>query len=92
MANSNPYQARAAKRSKAAQRTGSPEDLQMAVWDAISVAVEIVRNPNADAATRLRAVHAVTQAAGAYTKVYEAVELDARLRAVEDEQAKGASL
>ena len=91
MANANPHQARAAKQRKAAQRAGSPDDLQMVVWHAVSAAAEIVRDPNADAATRLRAVHAVTQAAGAYAKVYEAVEVDARLRAIEEAQANEAA-
>lgn len=87
MANANPHQARTAKKRIAVQRAGSPDDLRTVVWEAISAAVALVRDQDVTADVRLRAVHAITQAAGAYTKLVELTEFDARLRAVEDAQA-----
>ena len=87
MANSNPHQARAGKRRAAVQRAGSPDDLRAIVWTAILAARDIVADAATDPAERLRAVHAISQAAGNYLRLVEATEFDARLRAVEDARA-----
>jgi hypothetical protein len=84
MANADPHQARAARKRRRAEKAGSPADLQALVWRAITAASEVVADPATDTSTRLRAVHAVTQAAASYTKLIEAVEFDARLRAIEE--------
>lgn len=84
MANSNPHQARAAKRQRTGKKAGSAEDLRTVVWEAIGAAVDLIRDPSTNPDTRLRAVHAVTQATGSYLKIYEATEIDARLRTIEE--------
>ena len=83
MANADPHKARAAKKQKALQRAGSPDELLAIVWRAIETASGIVEDPAGDAATRLRAVHAITQSVGSYTRLLEATEFEARLRALE---------
>ncbi len=88
MANPDPHAARAAKRRKAVRKAGSPDDLRAVVWEAVSAASAIVRDPDTAPELRLRAVHAITQAAGAYAKVYEATEFHARLRAIEEAREK----
>lgn len=85
MANSNPYKARAAKRQKKIQRAGGIDDLRDKVWEALEAASDIVSDITMEAALRLRAVHAVTQAATSYTKVLDATEFEARLQALEEE-------
>lgn len=84
MANANPHQARAAKKRIAADKAGSTDELRVLVWKAIRAASEIVADADVDAGTRLRAVHGVTQSAGAYVKLVEATEFECRLRALEE--------
>ena len=88
MANSDPHQARAARKRRRAEKAGNPADLQIIVWRAITAASEIVADPSTDTATRLRAIHAVSQSAGSYTKLIELVEFEARLRSIEDAREK----
>lgn len=54
-----------------------------AVWRAIVKASTLLDDPDAKPDVTLRAVHALTQASGAYAKLLDAAEFDARLRAVE---------
>ncbi len=88
MANADPHQARAARKRRAMEKAGSPADLQILVWRAITAASEIVADPSTDTPTRLRAVHAVSQSAGSYLKLIELVEFESRLRAIEDARKK----
>ena len=88
MANANPHQARAAKKRIAIEKAGSPADLQSLLWKAITAASEIVADSSSDVATRLRGIHAISQAAGSYTKLVELVEFEARLRAIEEAREK----
>lgn len=78
--NRDPHAARAARKQKA---VGTIDDLREQVWHAIEAAAAVLHDPEADPTLRLRGVHAVTQAAGAYTKVLEACEFEARLRDLE---------
>lgn len=85
MANNDPHQARAAKKRNAVVRkAGTPEQLQALVWKAITVASGLVGDAANDPATRLKAVHALTQAAGAYVKLTAATDFEARLLAIEE--------
>lgn len=91
MANPNPVAARRAKRAarqSAASAAGTVGDLQVKLWRALSAADEILADRASDPALRLRALHALTQASGAYLKVLETGELEARLRAVEAQHGK----
>ena len=90
MPNPNPHHARAAKRKS--RLPGDIADVQRVVWDAVVAASDIVADPGADTLVRLRAVHAVTQAAGAYLRVVEASEFEARLSALEAHQSGLAAL
>lgn len=60
-----------------------------ALNDAIAAAHELLTTD--DAAMRLRAAHAISQLAGSYVKVYEAVELESRLAAIESNMIDTAS-
>jgi hypothetical protein len=88
MANPNPHKARRAKRAKA-KPPGTINDVKARVWTAIEAAAEILAASDTDPALRLRAVHAVTQAAGSYTKILESAEFEARLRALEEKLTDG---
>jgi hypothetical protein len=82
MANPNPYQARMARAEKR-KRTlhGSIPELRERVWKAVKAAEGLLSHD--DPSVRLRAVHAITQAAASYVRVAEAVELDARVERLE---------
>ena len=90
MPNPNPHHARAAKHKT--RLPGDVADVRRVVWDAVVAASDVVADPDVDALVRLRAVHAVTQAAGAYLKVVEASEFEARLTALEAQQSQLVSL
>lgn len=83
MANPNPVRARQAKRATRAAKAGDIADVRLKLWQAVEAAADALADD--DLAVRLRAVHATTQAAMAYTKVLEAAEFEARLAAVEKE-------
>lgn len=65
-------------------RRGKPGDLsalKRELWHAIMAATELL--DHADAQTRLRAIHATSQAAAAYRAVYADSDLEARITALE---------
>lgn len=74
-----------AKRGRTA-KPGTVTDLRRRLWQAVEAATDIVTDPEADAALRLRAVHGLTQASGSYLKLVEADEFEARLAALEARQ------
>lgn len=81
MPNPNPHKARQAKKAK--QRAGTIQDVQEKVWTAILTAEQVLTKEGADDTLRLRAVHAITQAAASYVKITETGELEARLAELE---------
>lgn len=86
MANADPAKARQARRTKrqaAAETAGTVSDLRLKLWRALAVATDMLDDPGSDAASKLKALHALTQASGVYLKVVEVGELEARLNALE---------
>lgn len=84
--NPNPYQARQARIERKQHALQPTRD---AMDEALSACRECLRDD--DPALRLRAAHAISQLAGAFMKLYEAVEIESRLAALEQataEQAK----
>lgn len=79
-----PHLARMARR---ARKAGSIADVRRKMWQAIICAEAVLFNDGSDAATLLRAVHAITQASTAYARIIETGELEARLAALEAEYA-----
>lgn len=74
-----PLQARLARKAQ-----GKPRNLQAVaekLWRALETAEALLEESQPE--LRLKAVHAVTQAAAAYARVYETGELEARLEALE---------
>lgn len=82
MPNPNPHKARRAKKDKRLG-VGTINDVKGKVWKAILAAEEVLDNNSAEDALKLRAVHAITQAAASYTKIVETGELEARLEELE---------
>lgn len=71
-------------------RAGSLDALKRRVWGAILAAEDLLEH--SDAQTRLRAVHAVSQAAATYRSIYADADMDARLAALEaaaEQRAEG---
>lgn len=62
---------------------GSLDDLARELWYAILTASELLEDD--DKAIRLKAVHAVQQAAGQYRSLWETMELSGRVAALEIE-------
>jgi len=87
MSNPNPLPARQAKK-----RRGKPGDLaalQRLVWAALLEADAVLqRTQGANPELCLKAVHAVSQCAGQYTKLLEVGELEARITALEAGQKR----
>ena len=84
MANSNPYQARKArKKRRKIRKLGDLGDARRKLWQAITVAEQLLLDDQTDDQTALRAIHAITQATTAYVKLVEAGEFEARLEALE---------
>ena len=82
----NTAPARKAKKTKAqerAERAGTIDELRRVVWAAIERVDAIVQDENADSALTLKGTHALVQAAGAYVKITDAGEFEARLSAIE---------
>ena len=85
--NENPHHARRAKRKNRLDG-GDIQDLRRVLWSAVQKAATLLHDEGLDPAIQLRAVHAVTQAAGSYTKVLEACEFEARLKVLEERLTK----
>ena len=80
MANPSPHAARLAK--KRARKPGQLPQLLRLLWQALLEAQAIL-DEAAEAELRLRAIHAISQAAGQYAKLLEIGELEARIAALE---------
>ena len=79
-----PHEARVAKKRHARLRkSGTIADMQRELWRAILCAKDVLLEPSTDAATTLKAVHAITSASTAYAKLVEVGELEARLAEIE---------
>lgn len=83
MANPNPFHARLAKR----KRAGDLSAAQAKLWRAIRKAEAVMASAGNPELT-LRAIHALSQAVGQYTRVIETGELSARLEALEQAQQR----
>ena len=70
------------------RENGTVTDVQRALWQGIRDADLILRQSHDDA-VRLRAVHAITTAAGVYVKVIEAADFEDRLAALERAVRRG---
>lgn len=79
MANPNPSKARAARRQKA--KVGTLKDVVGMLWEALETARGLLQDD--DSHTRLKAIHALSQTASSYARVYEVGELEARIEALE---------
>ena len=87
MANPNPSKARRAKRAKRlmkAEAAGTVNDLRRKLWRAMAAADDVLADKKAEPTLKLKALHALTQASGAYLKIVEVGELEARLAVVEE--------
>ena len=80
MANNNPWHGRYAKRQ--IRKPGDLEDLKKKLWRALCAA-EAVLDEAEEPELALKAVHAVSQTAGQYAKLFEIGEVEARLAALE---------
>jgi hypothetical protein len=82
MANPNPVEARLARKRRRTQ-AGTIRDLTRVLWRAIQRLDEHLADADRD--LDLKAVHALSQIAGAYTRAVEVGEIEARLEAVEQQ-------
>jgi hypothetical protein len=80
MPNPNPHRARLARKS--ARKPGDLRGLQRKLWGAILHCEDVLEAADTPE-LRLRAIHAMSQATGAYVRVLEVGELEARLTALE---------
>ncbi len=78
MANPNPRKAREAKAEK---RRAALAPVLDSLHQAVNTATALLDSP--EEATRLKAVHAVSQAAVSYARVYEVGELEERFEEIE---------
>lgn len=78
-----PHLARLAKRRR--KKTGDLADMRSALWRAVEIAEGAMLDAaeNEDGPAALKAVHALTQASGAYARLVEVGEMEARLAEVE---------
>lgn len=72
------------------RKPGDMQALAAKLWGALEAAERLLEH--ADPAIQLRAVHAISQAAGSYARVYEVGELEARLNALEQASADSGSV
>ncbi|HEX9950444.1 MAG TPA: hypothetical protein VGB53_01635 [Rubricoccaceae bacterium] len=79
---------KAQNRRAAAAATGTLDDVKLKLWTAIERVDGLMTD--ADTQTVLKATHALVQACGAYTKVLEVGEIEARLAGVEARLAESA--
>ena len=77
--NADPTKARLAKKRK--RKPGNMQAVAGKLWAALEAAEELLAED--DPHLRLKAVHALSQVAGSYAKVYEVGELEARTQALE---------
>jgi hypothetical protein len=84
--NPNPHQAR---RARAERKQSALMHVRTALDESITAAREILNND--DDNLRLRAAHAISQISASYVRLYEAVEMESRLDAIEQRMAETAS-
>jgi hypothetical protein len=65
------------------QGPGDLEALRRKVWGAVLEAEGLLMRPRASMATKLRAIHALTQVALAYQRIVQGSELEERIRRLE---------
>ena len=65
------------------RKAGDLEALKREVWHAILAAADMLDDPDAEMADRLRAANAVASLAGVYRSVYADADLLPRLEAIE---------
>jgi hypothetical protein len=83
--NPNPAEARKAKRARRRGKPGTLEDARVLLWRALTRAGELLEEE--DPAYALKAVHAISQGAAAYARIVEVGELEARIAALEGQDA-----
>ena len=79
--NADPTKARQAKRRKKLSQPGTLEDARALLWKALQRAGDILDTD--DDTMSLKAIHAISQGAAAYSRIVEVGELEARLSALE---------
>jgi hypothetical protein len=65
------------------RRQGSLSQLQSALWAAVSEATEMIEHPRSPKYLKLRAISALSTAAGVYIKLLEVSDLEKRLTRIE---------
>lgn len=80
MANANPYKARLGKKRLA--KAGTLDDVTRLLWRGLCEARGVLFRAEDDE-LKLRAIHAISQAAGQYTRLLEVGELESRVEALE---------
>ncbi len=83
MANPNPDPLKARMGKKKRQRTGDLQAIRRKLWIAILHAEDTLEQAE-EPELRLKAVHALSQCCGQYSKLLEIGELEARLAAIEE--------
>lgn len=78
--NANPYKGRLSKKRRG--KSGNLDAVIKVLWEGIMTAEEILHDAD-EHELQLRAVHALSQAAGQYARLLEVGELEARLDALE---------
>ncbi len=80
-----PHVAREAKKRHRAPAAGTLDEMRGKLWAAVLAAARAVERAEAGESNDgvLRGVHAITQASGAYARIVEAGELEARLAELE---------
>jgi hypothetical protein len=66
------------------QGPGDLDALRRKVWSAVLEAEALLMRPRASIATKLRAIHALTQVALAYQRIVPGSELEERIRRLEE--------
>lgn len=79
---------KAEKRRALAEAVGTLDDVRAKLWATIERVDRIAAEGNPEAALVLKASHALVQACGAYVKVLEVGEIEARLTEVEQRLAE----
>ena len=92
--NADPTKARQAKKARRRGKPGTVEDARRLLWQALTRAGELleVEDPETgqpDNTLALKAIHAISQGAGAYAKDTEVTDLAARIEALEAAKEEG---
>jgi hypothetical protein len=85
MANPNPHKARQTRK----ERRYDPGDiaaLRGRLWDAIEAVTDLLEDENADNDDIRKSAHCLAQLSGPYLKAVEVGEIEARLRALEEQK------